>query len=770
MEKGKRSVHHTPIKKGSGSGNFTRDGDSLNAKPMRSLLKEEISAYYHSGIDIVDIAVAIWGVPRETANKILELPLTLDQAAVESYKQLPTEGELHQPFVNFAEELLQKVHSALHPNEPFKSFKGGIWDKEGNACLKNGGRTRKPDMLQLWQPLPEGSDAPWWGLVKHIIEMKHDTNKVVPGKADTADPDGASLPTGSDNLPNDQAAVSQSDPQARPIRSLSAKPRVSSRLNSLAFSSTRTGDSDLTAGSGMVASVNVDSAGTNKRNIDEVIGEEGDEDAAAEEEEQAVKRRKLAGKLKEDHLQLATYAVEAMSATCRNWVAGILVDTNEITVLLLDRHMVARTTSFNFDVDVAKFALMIYAMTHCNRLQAGFDPHLRASLSTIADSKTSEAVTQEPEERPVPALVGSFFEFPLPKTGQSEAAPLRLKITGVIRQPDDLISRGTMVYKVKKVLPDGELSDEDYALKLSWPLKQRTSEIDVIEHLKAKLPSDLHVHLPGLDFSTSFSAEQLSLPWTKLSGSLDLNTKNFQERTLRAMLSNYYIKLWEAGDPATFRQAWLDCVECHYAAFKTGKVLHRDLSENNLMLVVVDEKIHGVVNDWDMAKFEGLNDTTLAAHHRTGTPPFMAIDLLYDMPWGHLYRYDLESLFYILVWAAIHYNLKKGMKTRKVQAAVKGWISNDMDQNADAKTLFFSAVPKHSKQVFNAIQPEFREIKDELIMPLYYLFSDALASRASALSRNKPGYNYETCGDQLTFETFMEAIKATPRWASPTSA
>ncbi|KAJ3512394.1 hypothetical protein NMY22_g15343 [Coprinellus aureogranulatus] len=200
-------------------------------------------------------------------------------------------------------------------------------------------------------------------------------------------------------------------------------------------------------------------------------------------------------------------------------------------------------------------------------------------------------------------------------------------------------------------------------------------------------------------------------------------------------------------------------------------MLYYDTNENNLKLMVTSKGVHGAVIDWDMAEFEGHNGKTSAAHHRRGTPPFMAIDLLDGRPWGHLYRYDLESLFYILIWAAIHYNLKKGMKSRKVHAAVKGWISNDMELNADAKTLFLTPGGRRpSQEVFKAIQPEFREIKDELIIPLYYLFSNALASRASALDCNKPGYNYETCEDQLTFETFMKAIKATARWASPTSA
>jgi serine/threonine protein kinase len=202
----------------------------------------------------------------------------------------------------------------------------------------------------------------------------------------------------------------------------------------------------------------------------------------------------------------------------------------------------------------------------------------------------------------------------------------------------------------------------------------------------------------------------------------------------------------------------------HYEAFRTGKVLHRDLSENNLMVNFVGDEIKGVVNDWDMAKFEGSNDSTSAAHHRTGTPPFMAIDLLAGMAWGHLYRYDLESFFYILLWAAIHYDLKQRKKLRKVHSALKGWISNDMDVNAGAKELFMTS-PLSYNGVYAAVRKEFKEIEKNLIKPLHDLFCEAMISRSLALRRGKANYDYVTCGGVLTFHTFMEAINVVPRWA-----
>ena len=91
----------------------------------------------------------------------------------------------------------------------------------------------------------------------------------------------------------------------------------------------------------------------------------------------------------------------------------------------------------------------------------------------------------------------------------------------------------------------------------------------------------------------------------------------------------------------------------HYHAYTAGKVLHRDLSENNLMFKrdADSNSAKGVVNDWDMASHPDNKGEvpTSTARHRTGTISFMACDLLVDKPPVHIYRHDLESFFYILI-------------------------------------------------------------------------------------------------------------------------
>jgi serine/threonine protein kinase len=78
------------------------------------------------------------------------------------------------------------------------------------------------------------------------------------------------------------------------------------------------------------------------------------------------------------------------------------------------------------------------------------------------------------------------------------------------------------------------------------------------------------------------------------------------------------------------------------------KILHRDISLDNVMLRKEGDKIYAVLNDFDLAVSADVK--SMSSKHRTGTKPFMAIDLIHPDPTVHMYRHDLESMFYVLVW------------------------------------------------------------------------------------------------------------------------
>ena len=119
-----------------------------------------------------------------------------------------------------------------------------------------------------------------------------------------------------------------------------------------------------------------------------------------------------------------------------------------------------------------------------------------------------------------------------------------------------------------------------------------------------------------------------------------------------------------------------------------------------MLYVDNDGQVKGVLNDWDMASFR----RALTAQHRTGTPPFMAIDLLMKAPPHHLYRHELESFFYILLWGALHYDLAAGVRLSTVEMVTK-WV-DDFENIANAKARFFDD-PDQGQEILDAIRPEF---------------------------------------------------------------
>ena len=64
-----------------------------------------------------------------------------------------------------------------------------------------------------------------------------------------------------------------------------------------------------------------------------------------------------------------------------------------------------------------------------------------------------------------------------------------------------------------------------------------------------------------------------------------------------------------------------------------------------------EPKVYGVLTDYDLSSWKEVlkGDYTRTSQQRTGTPPYMAGELLEPRCTSHLYRHDLESLFYVML-------------------------------------------------------------------------------------------------------------------------
>ncbi|OAX78717.1 hypothetical protein ACJ72_06972 [Emergomyces africanus] len=106
-----------------------------------------------------------------------------------------------------------------------------------------------------------------------------------------------------------------------------------------------------------------------------------------------------------------------------------------------------------------------------------------------------------------------------------------------------------------------------------------------------------------------------------------------------------------------------DAIRAHRSLYLVGNILHRDISENNI--IITDPKNangnFGMLIDLDLAKEIGSGRT--GARHQTGTMEFMAIEVLRAV--DHTYRHDLESFFYVLIWQCARHGWERFNRSKE---------------------------------------------------------------------------------------------------------
>ena len=179
----------------------------------------------------------------------------------------------------------------------------------------------------------------------------------------------------------------------------------------------------------------------------------------------------------------------------------------------------------------------------------------------------------------------------------------------------------------------------------------------------------------------------------------------------------------------------------HHWVYETSQILHRDLSINNIMWYRIGNTVYGVLCDWDLAEVQSDGATFRLLHeplpaprttspvssslgdanehstvsdikpkYRTGTGPFMAMDLLReedDPPPPHLYRHDLESLFYIFIYVCIVLDLQQ-----KIFRRLPAWERGSLWDIGHNKKAFLTGGVKKYKAFFANCDPAFKPLVD----------------------------------------------------------
>ncbi|KAJ2050752.1 hypothetical protein H4S04_002410 [Coemansia sp. S16] len=95
-----------------------------------------------------------------------------------------------------------------------------------------------------------------------------------------------------------------------------------------------------------------------------------------------------------------------------------------------------------------------------------------------------------------------------------------------------------------------------------------------------------------------------------------------------------------------------DVMRCHNAIFEHCQILHRDISDNNILVVKQGGIARGLLIDFDCAIDMSIERTEPPRPEMTGTLPFMSINNLSESNVKRTVLDDYESMLYLVCWSA----------------------------------------------------------------------------------------------------------------------
>jgi hypothetical protein len=118
-----------------------------------------------------------------------------------------------------------------------------------------------------------------------------------------------------------------------------------------------------------------------------------------------------------------------------------------------------------------------------------------------------------------------------------------------------------------------------------------------------------------------------------------------------------------------------------------------------------EKRMCAVLSDYDLSTFR--ENQRLPKTDRTGTIPFMAIDLLNDKYWrgeiARVYRHELEAFIWILPFVFLRYNDQK----HDPRTLVENWMTSDYEDCARRKFIFLK--PSTLPEIERLCKPDYIE-------------------------------------------------------------
>ncbi|KAJ3900557.1 hypothetical protein F5879DRAFT_907206 [Lentinula edodes] len=364
-------------------------------------------------------------------------------------------------------------------------------------------------------------------------------------------------------------------------------------------------------------------------------------------------KRTKEGLAKKARQQLGGYARDALSfGFPRSHFILFIVDSKLVRGIFYDRSAIVESGILDLrkNKDRLIFSKMIQQLRGLSPEALGMVPGFNTSF--MKDPTTLQYPGPANDKRyPSSGIFefkeGSSFTFPYGKKGTRT-----VKVGRVLFRSNGVLGRGPIVMQVTCVCKGSSRCDwcgKKLVLKLSFPSKTRASEKAFMDKCKEKATGE-HAwvlnHLPEIyySFDIEFSAES---PQAQLKETFG---EEYEMRVVRGIILEELHPLSTLETERECAQVFYDIVQCHHWAWKYPQILHRDISEGNIMVREKNGQKYGVLNDWDLASWLNTPNEVSTSKFRTGTKPYMAHEQ-HSSKWQgpHRFRHDLESVFYVIL-------------------------------------------------------------------------------------------------------------------------
>ncbi|PPR06232.1 hypothetical protein CVT24_000623 [Panaeolus cyanescens] len=365
-------------------------------------------------------------------------------------------------------------------------------------------------------------------------------------------------------------------------------------------------------------------------------------------------------KLEEARAQLANYlTVRSSSSFDITHSIGLLIQGTSVAITWADRQGTIESHAFDYQENLAHFLLLLLIFQRFNAARWGYGTESISRLKVFKGEDESDRRNFNKVE---------VFWYDESGTRVSLGfSPMATLYHGVT-----LVGRGTTVMAGVRKTALLENQTKECVVKAYWPEEQRESEI-VIMNRVAEIASKDAPHYVNGHVPVMIDSMEPSFPGSStatIRAFLKLNTVGSRRFRLIAFERLHDLTTLSEED---LIKAFFQIMFCHRALWAHG-VYHLDISLKNLMCHPVTKK--GVLSDFDLSRLEGSQGAT--GTENTGTPPFMALDLLTDEAAAgqvrRRYRHDVESFAWVLAYLYHSFILVDGKHEQRSDNPLAPWL------------------------------------------------------------------------------------------------